>query len=238
MLTCNFIEAKTIDDAHFKLIYNIFQTGRVYIIDRGSYVGHKRLEYDHVTFHIQYPGTRPLAPVMPTGVPPVTDDAAIETYFMKYLMDPGLADNELYTYGQYIHPQLEPVIKMLKEEGSGTNQATISIGDAESIKQEHPACLRLIDCRIMHNKLHFIIVFRSWDLWAGMPENIAGLQLLKEYMAKEIGVEDGEIIASSKGMHLYDYQWPIAKQRLNNIMPENSVISAEEADLGEGWMEQ
>jgi thymidylate synthase len=32
-------------------------------------------------------------------------------------------------------------------------------------------------------------------------------------MAKEIGVEDGEIIASSKGFHLYDYCWDIAKTR-------------------------
>jgi len=32
-------------------------------------------------------------------------------------------------------------------------------------------------------------------------------------MAEEIGVEDGEIIAISKGLHLYDYTWEWAKQR-------------------------
>jgi thymidylate synthase len=32
-------------------------------------------------------------------------------------------------------------------------------------------------------------------------------------MAEEIGVEDGEIIASSKGLHLYDYIWELAKLR-------------------------
>jgi thymidylate synthase len=37
---------------------------------------------------------------------------------------------------------------------------------------------------------------------------------MKEYMASEIGVEDGEIIASSKGLHLYDYAVPLAKIRL------------------------
>jgi thymidylate synthase len=30
-------------------------------------------------------------------------------------------------------------------------------------------------------------------------------------MASEIGVEDGEIIAMSKGMHLYEYSWELAK---------------------------
>ncbi len=32
-------------------------------------------------------------------------------------------------------------------------------------------------------------------------------------MASSIGVEDGEIIASSKGLHLYDYVWELAKLR-------------------------
>jgi len=58
-----------------------------------------------------------------------------------------------------------------------------------------------------------MLYFRSWDLWAGFPSNLAGIQLLKEYMAKEIGVEDGEMIASSKGMHLYDYCWDLAMAR-------------------------
>ena len=41
--------------------------------------------------------------------------------------------------------------------------------------------------------------------------NLAAIQLLKEYMADEIGVADGEIIASSKGLHLYEYSWELAK---------------------------
>jgi thymidylate synthase len=36
-------------------------------------------------------------------------------------------------------------------------------------------------------------------------------------MAKEIGVEDGEIIASSKGLHIYDYCWDLAKARIGRI---------------------
>jgi thymidylate synthase len=37
------------------------------------------------------------------------------------------------------------------------------------------------------------------------------MQLLKEYMASEIGVGDGELIALSKGLHLYEYSWELAK---------------------------
>jgi len=37
---------------------------------------------------------------------------------------------------------------------------------------------------------------------------------LKEYMAQEIGVDDGEMICSSKGLHLYKYVWKLAALRI------------------------
>jgi thymidylate synthase len=47
-----------------------------------------------------------------------------------------------------------------------------------------------------------------------MPTNLGGLQTLKEYMAGEIGVRDGEIHAFSKGLHLYEHAWDLAKMVL------------------------
>ncbi|HVP23322.1 MAG TPA: thymidylate synthase, partial [Conexivisphaerales archaeon] len=55
--------------------------------------------------------------------------------------------------------------------------------------------------------------FRSWDAWNGYPANLGGMQLLKEYMAAEIGVEDGEMIVASKGLHIYDYAFDLARLR-------------------------
>ena len=107
----------------------------------------------------------------------------------------------------------QQVIKDYKEKGFGTNQETMEIGMPPDIILKDPPCLRLIDTRIRYGKLHFIIYFRSWDLWGGFPSNLAGLQLVKKYMADEIGVEDGEIIASSKGLHLYKYVWELAEAR-------------------------
>jgi thymidylate synthase len=69
----------------------------------------------------------------------------------------------------------------------------------------------MIDTRIREGRLIFIAYFRSWDLWAGFPSNLAAIQLLKEYMAGEIGVKDGELVAMSKGLHLYEYAWDLAK---------------------------
>jgi len=89
----------------------------------------------------------------------------------------------------------------------------LQVGQPMDIRLEDPPCLRHIDTRIQDNKLHFFVYFRSWDLWGGLPANLAGIQNLKEYMATEIGVEDGEMVVESKGLHLYGYAEELAKLR-------------------------
>jgi thymidylate synthase len=46
-----------------------------------------------------------------------------------------------------------------------------------------------------------------------MPSNLGAIQKLKEWMAEEIGVGDGEMMACSKGLHLYDHCWSYAEAR-------------------------
>jgi thymidylate synthase len=87
-----------------------------------------------------------------------------------------------------------------------------------------------VDTRIRYGKLHFILYFRSWDLWNGFPANLAGLQILKEHMAAEIGVEDGEIFAASKGLHLYDYTWDQAKCRTNTDITDDDLRTRPEKE--------
>lgn len=110
--------------------------------------------------------------------------------------------------------QIEEVIRKYKQGGHGQNQCTMEIGMPSDILLEDPPCMRLVDTMIIEGKLHFYPYFRSWDLWGGFPANLAGLQMVKEFMAAEIGVEDGEIMAASKGLHLYDHCWEIANIRL------------------------
>lgn len=204
------IEARDLSEAWFLCLGKALTEGREYKIDRGSYAGQRRKELDFVVLHIKYPGTRPLIPDVPQGVPPPTSMAYIESY-LPYLMTGHRAENEQYTYGQYLEKQIAEVIKMYKEDGFNTNQAFMAVGDSQSIFLSDPPCLRMIDTRIHEHKLHFTVYFRSWDLWAGFPSNLAAIQLLKEYMASESGVDDGEIIAMSKGLHLYEHAWNLAK---------------------------
>jgi thymidylate synthase len=204
------IEARDLSEAWFLCLRKTLAEGHDYKIERGSYAGERRKELDFVVIQIRYPATRPLTPDVPQGVPPPTTVEYVESY-LPYLMTAHRAKGEQYTYGQYLEKQIAEVIRMYQEDGHNTNQAFMAVGDAQSIFLSDPPCLRAIDTRIRDGRLNFVAYFRSWDLWAGFPSNLAAIQLLKEYMASEIGVDDGEILAASKGLHLYEYSWELAK---------------------------
>ncbi|MBI5359225.1 MAG: thymidylate synthase [Planctomycetes bacterium] len=232
-MTPVYIQAFNLDDAWFQCLSKILDYGHKYTITRGSFEGRERLEFDYVVVQVKKPSTRPIIPLIPEGssIPSPTSMDYVEQY-MTYLLTGTKQAGEDYTYGErLVEPrvkfkdhqmvkdmplevnQIEEVIKIYKTQGFGTNQATMEIGMPSDIKLADPPCLRIIDTRVRYGKLHFVMYFRSWDLWAGFPSNLAGLQLLKEYMAEEIGVEDGEIIVASKGLHLYDHCWDLAKCR-------------------------
>jgi thymidylate synthase len=210
VLEISIIEARDLSEAWFLCLCKTLDEGFEYKIDRGSYAGQKRKELDLVVVQVMYPGTRPLIPDVPQGVPPPSTMDYVESY-LPYLMTSKKGKGEQYTYGQYLERQITEVIKMYKKDGYNTNQAFMAVGDAKSIDLSDPPCLRMIDTRLRYGKLSFVVYFRSWDLWAGFPSNLAAIQLLKEYMADEIGVEDGELVAMSKGLHLYEYSWELAK---------------------------
>lgn len=226
MLKPVYIEATTLNDAWFQLVWNIYDYGRREVVERGSYEGDTRLEFDWVVCRIKHPGIRPLAIQMPESstIPPPNDEETIENYFVEYLMGGETAEDEDYTYGERLvnyknFNQIEYVIETYKKHGYRNNQMILTIGEPGDLKLGDPPCLRHIDTRIQKEKdgkyyLHFYPYFRSNDLWNGWPTNFGGIQLLKEYMAALIDVEDGEIVYSSKGLHIYGHMEDVAKMRL------------------------
>ena len=209
------IEARDLPEAWYLCIRECMDKGHIYTVDRGSHQGQQRKEFDSITLRVKHPGSRPLVPVVADGVPPPSTQDYVEQY-LPYLMCGGMKqDNEQYTYGDDIDFQLQELIRMYKSDGFGTNLACMSVGSKESIFLSDPQCLRVIDTRVRYGMLHFYVYFRSWDLWGGFPSNLAAIQILKEYVASELGVEVGELVAYSKGLHLYDHHWNLANIVLN-----------------------
>lgn len=254
------INARDLPDLWFQAVHDIIDEGKRFKIDRGSYAGQTRLEYDYFLGHVKYPGTMPFLPDIPPscGIPNPVEEAYIfggEGYnrsYVEYLMTGHKEPGESYTYGErltrvpvtgdklgwwkeknrdiiderdvdgkivfeengsfYLN-QIEWIIDTYRRFGFRNNQMVLQVAHPSDVALLDPPCLRSIDTRIQDEALHFMIYFRSWDLWGGMPANLAGIQNLKEYMAGEIGVNDGEMIVESKGLHLYGYAEELAKLR-------------------------
>lgn len=232
------IVARDLNDAYFSLLWQLWHNGRKYKIDTGSFAGAYRLEFDFVSGFIEDPHIRPMAPIMPEGIPPVTTDEKLDEYFANYLMDPTLTANEHYKYASWLNgldhynefaawsafrsveeTPLEWVIRHFKEKGHGNNHCYINIGNVDSgfnydlpyrneNERRTSPCFRGIDFKIKEGQLITSVIFRSWDLYAGFPENMGGFTLLNEYVAAEIGggVIPGPLAFTSAGLHAYDYQ--------------------------------
>jgi len=256
----HFVQARDLPDLWFQAVHDILDHGRRFTIDRGSYAGQTRLEYDYFCGHVKYPGTQPVIPDIPPacGIPNPVEEGYIyggegyERSYIEYLMTGEKEIGESYTYGErltrapitgdklawweaknteiidnrevdgtavfeedgqlYLN-QIEWIIQTYKKHGHRNNQMVLQVANPSDCTLLDPPCLRSIDTRIQDDSLNFFVYFRSWDLWGGLPANLAGIQNLKEYMAGEIGVKDGEMIVESKGLHLYGYAEDLAKLR-------------------------
>ncbi len=251
----------------FQAVHDILDHGRRFIIDRGSYEGQTRLEYDFFVGHIKYPATEPLLPDIPPayGIPNPVDTSYIyggngyKRSYVEYLMTGVKEPAESYTYGERLtrYPvtgdklkwlrekqteiinilepdgkilfeedgqlylnQIEGAIETYKRHGFRNNQMILQVGHPTDMVLVDPPCLRHIDTRIQDDgdgpELRFHIYFRSWDLWGGMPANLAGIVELAKYMAGEIGLPETSIKSwtiASKGLHLYGYAEDLAKLR-------------------------
>jgi len=227
-----FLRAKTISDAWFQLIYNLFDHAYTQEIQHGSFEGEQyRLQYPGIGVFIEHP-SEDMIPVIPPalGIPAPTTEEYIQDYFANYLMNPELSENETYKYASRIHhpmprggTQLERAIEMLKQTPL-TNQAVVEIGTPEDYDvcfgrdgKLDPPCLRLIDFKAVPTGDDLVLTvtcyFRSWDLWAGFPSNLGGIELLKQYVASETGLRNGPMYAYSAGAHIYGYQEELARLR-------------------------
>ncbi|MCX7912216.1 MAG: thymidylate synthase, partial [Dehalococcoidales bacterium] len=122
------ITARDLSEAWFLCLKRTLDEGYEYRIDRGSYAGQRRKELDLIIVQVQYPGTRPLIPTVPQGVPPPSTMEYVESY-LPYLMTSHKREGEQYTYGQYLEKQIAEVIRMYREGGHNTNQAFMAVGN-------------------------------------------------------------------------------------------------------------
>ena len=215
------IKAFDCPDAWFQALKQIWSEGDIFQVGYGSETTEtKKL---NLTIEIKHPETRPL----------VSDKAPcdikyIQGYALEYLWCGEKHEDETYTYGSRLnHPinQIEEAVDRYVQE-QRDRQVTMAIRLPEDIKKSigakrhEPPCLSLIDTEILNEKMNLTCYFRSWDAYAGLPANIAGLQLFNEAFVKDINnrgnlqLETGKLIFHSKNCHIYQRQFKLVEELL------------------------
>jgi thymidylate synthase (methanogen type) len=206
------INAFDCPDAYVKTLRAIEREGIIFKVGYGSEM--KETKKINCTIEIEHPEIRPLLHEKSPN-----DQAYLNWYAGIYLWYPE-PDAAEYTYGNRMRKpvdQLQEVIDRFKQEKMD-RQCTVVIRRPEDIlkgKVKDPPCLTMIDFEIIEDKLCATAYFRSWDAYAGLPCNIAGIQMIAEFMAREIGVESGKLIFHSKNCHIYERQYKLVDELLN-----------------------
>lgn len=214
------VKAFDCPDAWYKVLQVIWVKGDLFEVGYGSEVSKtKKL---NLSIEIAHPENRPLVDFMSP-----CDMKYVQWYALKYLWS-GAIEDETYTYGSRMREpvdQVEEAVNRYVEE-KRDRQVTFVIRLPQDIqkqvdKRKHePPCLSLIDTEISDNQLHLTCYFRSWDAYAGLPANIAGIQLFNEALVSEInkrgkmGVRTGKLIFHSKNCHIYGRQFKMVEDVL------------------------
>ena len=219
------INAFDCPDAWYKTLSEIWQKGEIFKVGYGSEATEtKKL---NLSIEIEHPENRPLvhekAPC---------DMNYLYTYTLRYLWSELIEEGETYTYGSRLRNPIDQIAEAVKRYVDERNdrQVTLVIRRPEDIlkeidgKKHEPPCLTMIDTEISDNKLHLTCYFRSWDAYAGLPANIAGIQLLNEAIVKEINelgndrysnwenISTGKLIFHSKNCHIYERQYKLIEE--------------------------
>jgi len=214
------IQAFDCPDAWYKVLHEIWCRGDFFEVGYGS--ERSKTKKLNLSIEIAHPENRPLV-----------DDRApcdmkyVQWYALKYLWS-GVIEKETYTYGSRLREpvdQVEEAVRRYLEE-QGDRQVTLAIRLPEDIKKRlderkhEPPCLSLIDTEIYDNQLHLTCYFRSWDAYAGLPANIAGIQIFNEALVSEINrrgklnIKTGKLIFHSKNCHIYERQFKLVEELL------------------------
>ncbi|MCW3981016.1 MAG: thymidylate synthase [Candidatus Bathyarchaeota archaeon] len=214
------INAFDCPDAWYKTLEAIWGEGDFFDVSYGSEC--TKTKKLNVSIEISRPENRPLVDDKSP-----CDMKYVQWYALKYLWS-GMIEDETYTYGSRLRKPIDQIDEALKRylDETADRQVTMMIRLPEDImklvndRKHEPPCLTLIDTEVFEGRIHLTCYFRSWDAYAGLPANIAGIQLFNEAFVSEINrrsslkLKTGKLIFHSKNCHIYERQFKLAEELL------------------------
>ena len=213
------VKAFDIPGAWYQTLEEIWLNGDDYEVGYGSESTMTRKL--NVSIEITNPDTRPLiAEKAPCDMKYVT------SYALQYLWAGMKTDEETYTYGSRLREPVDQVAHVIERYVKEPNDRQLTLLIRQPIDilktidgmRHEPPCLTVMDTEIMNNQLHMTCYFRSWDAFAGLPANIAGIQIFNEALVNEINKRagtkytTGKLVFHSKNCHIYSRLYDLVEE--------------------------
>lgn len=130
--------------------------------------------------------------------------------------------------------QLDWLIKELKANPNSRKLIMLSYNPAQINDAALTACHTQVQFQVQNGKLNCMWTQASVDLFLGLPFNIMSYAILTHMLAKEVGLEVGELIGSLGDVHIYENAVDNLKEQLSReplplpklwLNPEKNIFS-------------
>nr|DAD57705.1 MAG TPA: Thymidylate synthase [Bacteriophage sp.] len=111
--------------------------------------------------------------------------------------------------------QLEWLINELKSNPNSRKLIMLSYSPAQISHAALTACHTQVQFQVQNGKLNCMWTQASVDLFLGLPFNIMSYAILTHMLAKEVGLEVGELIGSLGDVHIYENAVDNLKEQLS-----------------------
>lgn len=130
--------------------------------------------------------------------------------------------------------QLEWLINELKTNPNSRKMIMLSYSPEQIENAALTACHTQVQFQVQNGKLNCMWTQASVDLFLGLPFNIMSYAILTHMLAKEVGLEVGELIGSLGDVHIYENAVDNLKEQLSReplplpklwLNPEKNIFS-------------
>ena len=111
--------------------------------------------------------------------------------------------------------QISEVIKLIKDDPESRRMIVTAWNPIEIDDVTLPACHSFFQFNVMDGKLNCMMTQRSCDAALGLPFNIASYALLTHIIARDVGLNHGELIISIGDLHIYETHFTGVKTMLD-----------------------
>ena len=213
------VKAFDIPGAWYRTLEEIWKNGDDFAVGYGSEITMTRKL--NLSIRITNPESRPLV-----AEKAPCDMKYINSYALQYLWAGVKEEGEIYTYASRLREPVDQITQVIERyaEEPQDRQLTMVIRQPRDIQKtlggmkHEPPCLTVMDTELLDEKMHLTCYFRSWDAYAGLPANIAGIQVFNEALVAELNSKagtdytTGELVFHSKNCHIYSRLYDLVKE--------------------------